>query len=556
MRRFDPITLEIINKTLISTALEMGVTLERTAYSTIVREQRDCSCALFDVKGRLVAQAEFIPMHLGSMEFPLQEIIKRYGDEMEEGDGFLVSDPYSGAQHTPDIMIFSPIFYRHEMVAFAGNVAHHLDVGGKVPGSVGGDSTDIYQEGLRFAPVKFFSRGKQDKNVTTIIEKNVRNPRAVLGDLRAQTAANKTGEKRFLSTIERYGKGELLRYMAQLMDHSEKRTRAEISKIPSGKYESEDYLDNDGIVDEPIKVRASVDIKGENLVVDFTGSDPQVRGPVNSVITATKSAVYYSIRCLLDPTIPQNNGCYRPISVIAPEGSVVNPKPPAACGGRTQVCYRIVDVVLGALSIVIPERVVAGSYGNAVVALGGPDPRTSERFVFFEVIPGGHGSRYNKDGIDATDKHLSNCLNTPIESIETEYPILVERYELIQDSGGPGRFRGGMGLRRDLRILAPEVTASLRSDKHKQGPCGLLGGKPGRPGSFIINPATKSERLLSSKTSLQIKQGDVISINTPGGGGYGDPKRRSIDLIKRDIAEGKLSARQAKETYGSALDTQ
>jgi len=551
MSKIDPISMQVINSYLVSTSLEMGVTLERTAYSTIVREERDYSCALFDRNGRLIGQADFIPIHLGSMEFALGEVMKEYKGDINDQDVFITNDPYTGAQHTPDIMMFSPIFYEQELIAYAGNVAHHLDVGGKVPGSVGGDSTEIFQEGLRLAPIKFFDRGKQDRNVTRIVQENVRIPSAVFGDLRAQVAANRTGARRFIELTRRYGGRSLEDYFEALLNHSEKRMRTEIGQIPRGKYEGEDYMDDDGISENPVRVKVTVEVNEDSLTVDFSGSASQVRGPVNSILTATKSTIYYAVRCILDPSIPQNSGCYRPIEVIAPEGTVVNPKFPAACGGRTQVCYRIVDAFMSALSPVIPEEVVAGSYGNVVVALGGVDPRTREPFVFFEVIAAGGGARFLKDGIDATDKHLANCMNTPIEALELEYPILVDRYELISDSGGPGRMRGGLGVRRDLRVLASEATLALRSDKHRTGPKGILGGEPGRPGAFILNPGKADERCLPSKTSLRLADGSVIRIEAPGGGGLGKPSEREKKLILEDIADGKITKPQATQTGSS-----
>ncbi|MCL4459923.1 MAG: hydantoinase B/oxoprolinase family protein [Chloroflexi bacterium] len=540
MDRVDPVTVEVVLNALISAALEMGVGLQRTAYSTIIREEKDCSCAVFGPEGELVAQAEFIPIHLGSMEFGLKEIIAEYSAAFEPGDIYASNHPYRGAQHTPDIMMFSPVFYGDELVGFVGNVAHHIDVGGNVPGSVGGNNTELFQEGLVIPPLKIYAKDEMGDWFRKMIAANVREPDKTLGDLRAQVVANKIGERRFLELLRNYGTAIVRHCIRRIVDYSEQRMRAEISGIPNGRYVAEEYMDGDGQSDAPVRIVATVVVDGTEIWVDFTGTDEQVRGAVNSPLTATRSAVYYAIRCLTDPEIPQNHGCLRPIHVLAPSGTVVNPISPAACGGRMQPCYRIVDVIFQALAPAIPDKVVAGSHGNTVISIGGRGITENKHYVFFEVVAGGYGARSNKDGIGGVDVHLSNCMNAPIEAIEIEYPLLLESYELEPNSGGVGKYRGGQGIRRDIRFLGDEATLMIRSDKVKFGPKGMLGGGEGRPGLFVLNPNTKEQRILQSKTTTFIKKGNLISLRTPGGGGYGAPEQRPPGLLEKDLIEGRV----------------
>lgn len=517
----DPITLEVLKNAVIGAAEEMNAALIRTAYSPNIKERRDCSCALFDAQGQMVAQAENIPVHLGAMPFSVKAALEHF-EEFERGDVIVLNDPFAGGAHLPDITFVTPIFVEAQLLGFAANRAHHADVGGMRPGSIAGDATEIYQEGLRIPPVKLWRSGQLDHDLWSMILSNVRTPQEREGDLRAQYAANEIGRQRLIAIAQRYGIPTMEGFFGEILDYAERRTRVAISKMKPGRYEAEDFLDDDGIDDQFVAVRVTVTVEPEKITVDFSGSAPQVRGPLNAVFAVTASATYYTLRCLTDSEIPPNAGCYRPIEIYVPEGTIVNAQLPAAVvGGNLETSQRIVDVLLKALAPAVPDKAIAACQGTMnSVTFGGINPRTGEPFTFYETLAGGFGARPNKDGIDAIHSHMTNTLNTPIEVLETLYPVRVERYEIREGSGGAGRFRGGNGLIREIRALA-HLSFSLLADRRKTPPYGLAGGSPGACGEDLLI-RTKATIRLKAKGSIQLEPGDVIRISTPGGGGFGN----------------------------------
>ena len=534
----DAITLEVLRHALTAVAEEMQANLIRAAYSPNIKERRDCSCAVFDRLGRMVAQAESIPVHLGAMPASIEAAVARI-DAPSEGDVIVVNDPYAGGAHLPDVTFVAPVFASGEHVGFVANRAHHADVGGKEPGSLAGDACEIYQEGLRIPPVRLWKSGELDAELLDVLLLNVRTPDERWGDLRAQYAACRTGIERLRSLVDRHGAGRLAAAMNAILDYSERRMRAEIAGLPDGDVTFEDALDDDGVQSGEVLVRATVRVDGDRMSINFAGSAPQVAGPVNAVLAVTKSACYYAVRAMTDPEIPPNAGCYRPIDVVAPKRTVVHAASPApVVGGNLETSQRIVDVVLGALGRIVPAAAVAASQGTMNnVAIGGVDPRTGRTYTLYETIAGGWGGRPAADGVDGMHSHMTNTLNTPVEALEIAYPLRVERYELIRGSGGRGQHRGGLGVRRDLTAVDHVARVSLLTDRRGRGAYGVAGGAPGAPGANVrIGPAGV-EDALPAKGSFTVAPGETISIRTPGGGGCGDPTQRSEGPIALDRRE-------------------
>ncbi len=565
----DPVTLEVVRNGCAAVCEEMNATLVRTSYSPNVKERQDCSCALFDADGRLAAQAETLPVHLGAMPFSVAAALETHPPAtLEPGDAVLSNDPYEGGAHLPDLTLVTPVFVDRALVAFAANRAHHADVGGATAGSVGADSTEIYEEGLRIPPVKLLAGGEEQRAVYDLIERNVRTPAERRGDLRAQVAANETGVERVRELVERYGRGTFADALAELQDYSERRMRSELSAIPDGDYRFEDALDGDGRGAEDLPVVATVTVDGDAVTVDFAGTAAQTAGPVNAVFAVTASATYYAVRAVTDPDIPPNAGCYRPVDVETPSGSLVDPEPPAAVvGGNLETSQRVTDVVLGAFAEAVPERAVAAGQGTMNnVTFGGTDGEVGsdgdvdsdadedgdgsgngDAFAFYETQAGGAGAGAGGDGMDAVHVHMSNTLNTPAEVLETAYPLRVRRYELRPDTGGAGRHRGGLGLRRDIEVLTDAV-CSLLADRQRHAPYGLAGGEAGATGATYLLDGG-DDRRLDAKSTHRLSAGDVVSLRTPGGGGYGDPTERDADAVARDLRLGKISAEAAREAY-------
>jgi N-methylhydantoinase B len=540
-RTVDPITLEVMRHALVAVAEEMNANLVRTAYSPNIKERRDCSCAVFDDDGEMVAQAETIPVHLGAMPASVAAAVAHV-DTFAPGDIVVLNDPYAGGAHLPDITFIAPVFHGSNLVGFAANRAHHADVGGKEPGSLAGDAREIYQEGLRIPPVRLWKRGELDRELSDLLLLNVRTPAERWGDLRAQRAACQTGIERFTALVERYGLEDLRQGMRAIQAYSEKRMRAAIRRLPNGEAVFEDALDDDGLTSGPIPIRVCIRVVGDGVSVDFTGSSPQVAGPVNAVGAVTRSAVYYVLRCVTDPEIPPNAGCYRPIDVVTPEGSVVCATPPApVVGGNLETSQRIVDVVLGAFGRLLPESAVAASQGTMNnLAIGGIDPRTGRPYTLYETIAGGWGARPAGDGVDGMHSHMTNTLNTPVEALEIAYPLRVERYELRQGSGGRGRMRGGLGLRRDITAVDHEARVSVLSDRRASVPYGVGGGQGGESGSNAILSPEGAETPLPGKASFPLPANHTVSVQTPGGGGHGNPAERSETDEARDALEERV----------------
>ncbi len=542
LSKLDPITFEIVKNSLVSVAEEMGVVLRRSSFSANIKERRDFSCALFDGNGLLVAQAEHIPVHLGAMPHSVKTILQEHGNGINEEDSFILNDPFRGGTHLPDITIATPIFHKGEMVGFAANRAHHSDVGGGTPGSMSSLSTDVYQEGIRIPPVKLVEKGKVNRAVLDLVLSNVRTPKERLGDLRAQEAANSIGLKRVAELVQKYSISTVLAGMSQVRDYSRRLMLGEIRKLPRKVARAVDYLDNDGFETEHIPIRVKVSVGNRKVLFDFSGSAPQVKGPVNAVYSITLSAVYYVVRCVTDPRIPANEGCFEPVEVVAPPGTIVNAQPPApVAGGNVETSQRIVDVCLKAFGIIVPDRVCAGCQGTMNnVTIGGIDPRTGRYYTYYETIAGGYGARYAKDGIDGIHSHMTNTLNTPIEALEASFPLRVHRYLLIAGSGGRGRFRGGLGVTRDVEVLSDEATISLLGERQIIAPWGFDGGKAGARGQYsLLHKDGRVERL-ASKATTAARKGDVLSISTPGGGGYGPQKHRAAELVRADRLDGKM----------------
>ncbi|MCD5408635.1 hydantoinase B/oxoprolinase family protein [Candidatus Bipolaricaulota bacterium] len=516
----DPITLAVVGNALAGIAEEMSAALIRTAYSPNIKERRDRSSALFTPEGDLVAQAENIPVHLGAMPFSVRAALAAF-PEWRPGDIAVLNAPFRGGAHLPDITFVAPAFNEGALIGFVAVRAHHADVGGMTPGSLPARATEIYQEGLRIPPVKLWREGELDEDILGLILANVRTPWEREGDLRAQRAAVETGIRRLAALAGKLGAEALFAAFRELMDHAERRMRAAIRAVPGGTYGFEDSLD------EGVTVRLELEVRGEEIVLDFAGSSPQVDFPVNAPLSVTASATYFALKAVLDPELPPNAGAWRPVRIVAPEGTVVNAGPPAPVGGgNLELSQRIVDVVLGALAQALPGRVPAASQGTMNnLTIGGIDPETGEPYTFYETIGGGMGARPGKDGIDGIHTHMTNTLNTPVEALELAYPLRVERYELREGSGGRGRYRGGMGIRRDIRVLGHRAVVSLLADRRARGPWGLEGGEPGAPGEDFLIIDGKEKRI-PSKGTVEVRPDGVISIHTPGGGGYGPPRSR------------------------------
>ena len=530
---FDPVRLEVFKHLFSAIADEMGVLLRRTSYSPNIKERRDFSCAIFNSQGQMIAQAAHIPVHLGSMSMAVTSIIQTYFTEnpLQPEDTIILNDPYLGGTHLPDITLVTPVFVTKntvghkplELIGFVASRAHHADIGGISPGSMS-VASEIYQEGLIIPPIKIISNGQINQDILAFILANVRTPQERYGDLHAQIAANQRGVHRLQELISRYGLSEITTYMKALISYSEQMTRRLLDEIPDGTYTFSDILDNDGISPNPVQIKASITIQGDHAIVDFTGSAPQQKGGINAVYAITLSAVYYVFRCLLGLDVPNNSGCLIPIKIIAPEGSVVNARKPApVVGGNVETSQRIVDVLLGALHQACPDRIPAASQGTMNnLTIGGWDEEHDCSFAYYETIGGGMGARPNSDGPSAVHSHLTNTLNTPIEAIEYNYPLRVTRYEINRGTGGSGEYKGGDGIRRDIQALV-DVTVSILSDRRDTSPYGLAGGQPGKNGANILIHEG-AEIALPGKGTIELHKGDIISIRTPGGGGFGEKK--------------------------------
>jgi len=546
----DPLELELVRHSLESIVDEMALTMIRTAYSPNLKSAIDLATALCTPDGELLAQSLTLPLHLFSIPHALGAVRATFGDDVHDGDVFALNDPYDGGTHLPDIFVLKPVFHGGALAAWICTVGHHADIGGRVAGGNACDSTEIYAEGLRIPPLRLFDGGRRQAVIFTLIGRNVRIPDVVLGDINSQVAACHVGERALRELIDRRALARLGPIFAELLDHAERFTRGEIARLPDGEYEFVDYLDDDGIDPDPIPLRVKVTVRGDELTVDFTGSAPQVRGAINCPVPFTRSVVFACVRCVLDERVPNNAGCYRPITVIAPAGTVVNPKLPAPVAARGLTGFRLINAVFGALAQIAPGRVPAcESGGDSGISIGGYD-RELRPFVYLEFIFAGWGGRPDRDGVDGCASMVVNFANNPIEMVESGYPLRVERYEYVPDSGGAGQWRGSLALVKEYRFLEHEGTLQIRSDRHRFRPYGLAGGQPGTPASNVLNPDTPDERLLPSKTLVRIKRGDLLRHTLAGAGGYGDPRRRDPERIRDDLRNGKVSPEAARRDYG------
>jgi N-methylhydantoinase B/oxoprolinase/acetone carboxylase alpha subunit len=521
MTEFDPIELELFKNLFISISEEMGAVLERTSLSPNIKERRDFSCALFNQKGETFAQGSHIPVHLGAMPLSVQASLKNI--EFKPGDLVVLNHPYRGGTHLPDITCITPVFFENRLAFFSANRAHHSDVGGMSPGSMP-LASEIFQEGLIIPPVKLMRNDCLDRNVMDLILANVRTPEEREGDLLAQIAANYKGRSRLLEVIGKYGLEKISLYSQFIQDYTEKILRRTIKDIPDGCYRFHDYMDDDGISADPVRIETAVTIKGDTAAIDFTGSSPQVPGGINANSAVTFSAVLYVFRSLVEEDIPFNTGLMRPLKIHAPEGSVVNASFPAAtAGGNVETSQRLVDVLLGALAGAIPERIPAASSGTMNnVTFGGKDPRTGKAFAYYETIGGGMGASSERDGLSGVHTHMTNSLNTPLEAMEIYLPLRINQYRLRKNSGGTGRYRGGEGIIREYQFLTP-TQISIISERRSYAPYGAAGGENGQSGrNHLICKGEK--RMLRSKVNIHAETGDILRIETPGGGGYGEKK--------------------------------
>jgi N-methylhydantoinase B len=551
----DPITFAVIKNALDTIVDEMAYNVMRTARSHIVRDVLDYSTTLCDRHGNIVTQARTVALHLGAVPDAIAAVLARYGDDFAPGDVIIMNDPYEGGMHLPDIFMFKPMFFRDRLEGFSVVVAHHCDMGGRVPGSNASDSTEIFQEGLRIPPLKLYRKGEPDETLFRLFEKNVRLPDLVIGDLLSQYATCRMGERQYLKLLERYGPDTMERYVAELLDYAEAMTRRQISTWPNGSYSFTDYIDGDGFSQQAIAIKATITVRDDDILVDFEGSAAQVKGAINCTVSFVKSACYLSVRCMLDHEVPNNSGVFRCVEVRTPEGSILNPRPPAAVAARALTGYRIVDTMFGCLAQIVPDKVMAaGEGGNTVVCIGGYRPETGEPFILVDMINGAWGGRVDQDGIEGVTNPSQNMSNLPVETLEARYPVRIEEFGFVPDSCGAGRFRGGLGLVRTYTLLAEEALLQLRSDRTHHAPYGLFGGEPGAKTVNVLNPHRNGEAL-SGKVTRSIRTGDRLRHVQAGAGGYGDPLQRDPVLVACDVRNGKISNQFARERHGVVIDS-
>jgi N-methylhydantoinase B len=549
--------LEIFRHSLESVVEEMGATLQRTAYSTNIKIRRDHTCALFDSELRHVAQHDLAPQHIGSLVSVVPRNVRRLreeGKELSPGDGILINDPYRGAVHLPDVMLISPVFYDEEIVGYAANSAHHVDIGGGTPGGIPNDSTELYGEGIIIPGVHAVEDWAYRDEVLSFLLRNVRDHEMRRGDYQAQLAANHIGEERYSDLCDRYGLARVEESLDELLDYTERRVRAAIAELPDGRYTASDEMDGDGVVDEPVALELAIEVDGDELTIDYTGTAKQNRGPLNCTPAMAFAGAMSVVMAFVGEDLPKNDGFYRPIETITPEGTMVNPTDNAPVAAGWEIAMRAGDLVARALADAVPEETVAATKGVVMnIAFGGRDPRDDGRYVYYETVAGGYGARAERDGMDAVQTHFQNTPNSPIEELESEVPVYIRRYELIEDSAGAGRQRGGLGVRRDYEFYGEEATFSLLTDRTKSEPWGLFGGESASPSRFYLDPDGDA-RELSSKSTTELDVGDVVSVRTPGGGGYGPPTERDPDAVLADVRDGKVSVVAARDAYGLEVD--
>jgi N-methylhydantoinase B len=548
----DPITIEIVGNGLRSVADETFIALMKSAYSTNIKERKDHSTAICDASGRLIAQAEAsLPIHIASMTGLMKYLLAEYGNNIHEGDIFIANDPHAaGGTHLPDINMATPVFFEGKLVSFMCNIAHHADVGGMAPGSMAGGMAEIYQEGLRLPVIKLFSKGRLREDLLNLILLNVRVPQERRGDYFAQVAACRLGERRIVELFAAHGRQSMLQIFNEIIDRTKMRMQSSIQRIPDGIYSFEDVMDDDGLGTLNIPVKVQIEVKGSSIKVDFKGTSRQVKGNINTTMNATQAAVCYTLKALLDPEIPNNQGMLDAAEIVAETGSLVSSVFPAPVAARANTCQRIVDVVIGALVNALPlEAVGAANGANTTAVFSGIDPRNGSGYVYLETLGGGFGGRATKDGTDGVQVHITNTSNLPVEAIETEYPLLVENYSLIDDSGGPGKFRGGMGLRRTIIPVDHECSFNGALERGINRPWGIFGGGSGAVGRFVLVGEQGEQHLATKPLSVTVGAGERLIIESPGAGGYGNASERSWDLIETDRLTGKFSEEYVRMHY-------
>ena len=553
----DPATFVVIKNSLYAAAEEMKVVLAKTAYSPILKVAGDYSCGIFDISGQMVAQGPDLPIHLGSMPDAVKAVVSAF-ETFEEGDVFIHNDPYFGGSHLPDVNVVSPAFYNDKLIGFACIRAHWPDVGSASPGSYGA-VTEIYGEGLRLPPVKLYSKGLLNKDVDAIIFANVRTPDERRGDLGAQIAANRRATERLGTLADKYGVDVLVATMAEVLNYSEKMMRTLLARLPDGKSTFEDFCDGDGVIeegdaeDQTFQIKMTVEKTGEHISVDFSGTDDAVSGPMNAPLSVTASGVFCALKTIIDPDglIPPNSGCWT-ITVSAPKGCVLNAEfPSPVVYANHEISHRVCDMTFGAVAEFWPNNTMACSQGtSAVITFGGEDPRNKQRYVSYETIKGGFGARPNKDGINAIASGISNTMNTPIEILEMSFPVRVDEYVLVTDSGGAGRFRGGLGASRTWTVLDHKARASACLERTKSAPFGLSGGKPGLAAKIWTEAPNGDKGIAPGKGGFDVPNGGQIHLRVPGSGGFGDPSERDINAIKEDVLDGYISEEAAETHYG------
>jgi N-methylhydantoinase B len=545
----DPITFEVIRNGLVAATDEMVLALKRSAYSTNIKTRSDFSCAFFDAELRSIAQGFTQPVHLGSMVEQVPRAVRDYGPErLAPGDVLITNEPFPSGVHLNDVSLISPVQVDGDLIGYVANLAHHVDVGGGAPASIGA-FREVFQEGVIIPPVKLVEAGRIRPDVFSLILAQIRSKHETAGDFRAQIAANTTGVRRLQGLVARHGRETILAAMAELLEYTERRTRAELAALPPGEYEAEGFVDTDGYTDEPVRLRARVVVTGDGVAFDLAGSDRQRRAPVNSTHAQTFSACAYALKCLVDPDLPVNDGFYRLVTLDAPRGSVTNCTWPSPVVGGWETQTRLVDVIFRALLPALPERLPAGTKAMMCHAgFGGVDPVTNEYYCFLETFAGGYGGRAGSDGPDAVQAHGQNTENAPVEETELNYPVRIGRLSLVEDSDGAGRFRGGLGLRKDF-VFDRATTFTVLADRTLAGPAGAFGGRPGKPAEYVLIRGDVETRL-NAKTTIDMEPGDTISYRTCGGGGYGPPEERDRELVARDVREGKVSLERAREVYG------
>lgn len=544
--KLDPITLEIVWNGLRSINDETWITIQKSAFSTNIKERHDHSTAIADASGQLVAQAEWsLPIHLASMLGLMQILIKRYGDDIHEGDIFIANDPHvAGGTHLPDLALVSPVFVDGRLVAFVANLAHHADVGGAAQGSMSGGMSEIWQEGLRVPVMRLYSRGQINRELMELLLLNMRLPDERRGDLNAQVAACHLGVERMQALFGRYGETTVTASFAEILQRTDRRMKAAIAQIPDGSYTFEDVLDDDGLEARDILFKLEVRKTGERIAFDFTGSSPQVPGNVNLTLNAVQSSVCYGLKALLDPELPNNQAAIDAIDIIAPLGSIANCVSPGAVALRANTCQRVVDVVIGALADVLPEQAIGAANGaNTSIVFAGVDPVTNNPYVYLETLGGGMGGRSDRDGKDGVQVHITNTSNLPIEAIEMEYPLRVDSYGFVEDSGGAGQYRGGLGLRRVVRPIGHTCEMNGVGERFRHQPWGIFGGEPGASGRFQMrNSDGKMEDLPPKTGRRRLQPNQAVVVETPGAGGYGKPVERAPEDVAQDRSSEKFSA--------------